>query len=95
MQSAMLWQPSESDSGKHAKRTTCGKIGFGGKVSEKDKPFRYPSFSLGHTVGEMQGELQHPPESLRVGRRCVLLDGPLSNEDVPDPVAGKFVHYLD
>lgn len=26
------------------------------------------------TVGEMQGELQDPPESLRIGRRCRLYE---------------------
>jgi hypothetical protein len=46
------------------------------------------------TVGEMQGEDQHPPESLRIGKECVLLDAPISDEDIFDTTAQKFVHYL-
>ena len=60
-----------------------------------EQPFRYPSFSLGHTVGELQGELQRPPESLRKGRRCVLTPTPLIDEAEYDEVAQMFVTYLE
>ena len=54
------------------------------------------------TVGEMQGEDQHPPESLRIGKECVLLDPmvalftfvPHGDKDYFDETAQKFVHYL-
>jgi hypothetical protein len=69
--------------------TSCG-----GKPLAIDTAYRFPQFGIGNSVGEMQGEMQVPPESLRIGKRCILTDTPISNEDVPDRTAGKFVHYL-
>ena len=60
-----------------------------------EQPFRYPSFSLGHTVGELQGEMQRPPESLRKGRKCTLSDYPLSDDSTIDVTAGVFVTYRE
>jgi len=56
---------------------------------------RYPNFSFGNTVGELSGEFQRPPESLRKGRKCMLLDSPMTDEAVLDKVVGQWVEYLE
>lgn len=58
-----------------------------------DTTYRFPQFGIGTSVGD--GEQQHPTETDRVGRRCMLLDYPIDNDDVLDRTLGKFVHYLE
>lgn len=60
-----------------------------------DTTYRFPQFGIGDSVGEMQGELQRPPESLRKGRRCLLLDWPITDDAVLDTTLLKFVEYLE
>jgi len=60
-----------------------------------DTTYRFPQFGIGNSVGEEQGELQRPPESLRKGRKCMILDSPIDNDDVLDRTLGKFIHYLE
>ena len=64
-------------------------------MPEFDTTYRFPQFGIGNTVGEMQGHMQFPPEELRKGKRCVIVDTPISNEDVADLTLGKFIHYLE
>jgi hypothetical protein len=59
-----------------------------------DTTYRFPQFGIGNSVGEMQGEMQRPPESLRKGRKCELTDYPLTDDSIIDTTAGKFVTYL-
>lgn len=60
-----------------------------------DTTYRFPQFGIGNSVGELQGELQHPPESLRKGRRCLILDYPITDDAVLDRTLGKFIEYLE
>ncbi len=54
---------------------------------------RMVSWPFGQTVGEMQGESQHPPESLRVGRKCTLAPYQIHDGGQYDEVAQVYVHY--
>jgi hypothetical protein len=60
-----------------------------------DTTYRFPQFGIGNSVGELQGEMQRPPESLRKGRMCMLLDYPITDDAVLDKTALKFVEYLE
>jgi hypothetical protein len=52
---------------------------------------------MAHTVGEMQGEMQIPPESKRRGRRCWLVqEEPYTTlEKRYDSTLGMWVVYAD
>lgn len=41
------------------------------------------------------GAFQHPPESLRVGRRCILTDHEVSPDAVFDQTLELWVNYVD
>lgn len=56
---------------------------------------RYRTWHFGRTVGELSGELQHPPEALRRGRACILDVYPITEFALYDFTANLWVEYLE